>query len=113
MSVTIASKSLVASGWNTIAAAPAGSMLCSVSSVTYAVEMPNSRSVAGPLTSWRPVRMSRRPISVRERCAGVRRCTLEALCSRLEPLSAASRCSSGGWSAKMFISDFFARAGMM
>ena len=36
-----------------------------------------------------------------------------ALQLRLQARSAASRFSSGGWSAKTFISEFFARAGMM
>src|ERR687893_57213 len=61
MSATIASKSLVASGWKTIAARP-GLRPSSVSSVTPAVDIAKTRSGAGPLTLRLPVRTSRKPM---------------------------------------------------
>ena len=65
MSLTIDSKSAVASGWKTIAAAPRLVMFSPVCSVTYAVDIANSRSGAGPASLRRPVRTSRNPIQRR------------------------------------------------
>src|SRR3954451_24003289 len=61
MSRTIASKSAVASGWKTIAALPELLSESSMSIFTYAVDIANSRSGAGCLSSRLPRRMSRRP----------------------------------------------------
>ncbi len=63
MSRTIDSKSAVASGWNTIAAAPREVSPIDVSIVTYAVLIANSRSGAGCASLRRPIRTSRKPTS--------------------------------------------------
>src|SRR3954452_17091197 len=61
ISATIERKSLVPSGWKTIAARPRVLMSCWVSRSTYAVVTANRRSGAGPLTLRRPSSASRRP----------------------------------------------------
>src|SRR3954463_5843490 len=61
MSRTMPSKSAVASGWKTIAASPVVVRPSSISSLTYAVDMANSRSAAGCLSSRLPRRMSKSP----------------------------------------------------
>src|SRR5262249_53716512 len=58
ISVAIAPKSAVASGWKTIAATPCVVIRCAVSSVTYAVDIANSRSAAGALSFLRPPRIA-------------------------------------------------------
>src|SRR4051812_1758527 len=83
MSLRMAVKSAVASGWKTIPATPFEVICCSVWSVTYAVERANSLSGAGPETLRRPMRVSRKPIRLKRASpAGLRR----ALELRLEPL---------------------------
>src|SRR4051794_41331509 len=78
MSRTICSKSDVASGWKTIAALPLLVRPSSISSVTCAVVIANTRSVGtGFLIARFPRRTSRRPMG--ERLGG-------ALELRLEPL---------------------------
>src|SRR4051794_9195748 len=62
MSATMRSKSAVPSGWKTIAPLPAVLSPMSVSSVTPAVLIANSRSGAGPLILRLPVRTSRKPM---------------------------------------------------
>ena len=61
ISVTMPSKSAVASGWKTIPALPELLRLIEVAIVTSAVLMANSRSGAGCLSARRPVRMSKMP----------------------------------------------------
>ncbi len=63
MSRTMLSKSAVASGWKTIAALPALLSPSSISIVTCAVVIANSRSVgAGCLSERLPRRTSKKPI---------------------------------------------------
>ena len=62
MSLTMPSKSAVASGWKTIAAWPVVVSSSSISSLTYAVDIANSRSAAGCLSSRLPRRMSKSPM---------------------------------------------------
>src|SRR3954451_14527989 len=64
MSLTICWKSPVASGWNTIPALPRDVMPCSVSSVTYAVVIANSRSGAGAFSLRLPSRASMKPMAL-------------------------------------------------
>src|SRR3954454_15394684 len=61
MSLTMALKSDVASGWKTIAAVPRLTRSSSVSNVTYAVVIANSRSGAGLARSRLPRMTSRKP----------------------------------------------------
>ena len=61
MSRTIDSKSAVASGWKTIAAAPRELIPSEVSIATYAVLIANSRSGAGLASLRWPIRTSRKP----------------------------------------------------
>src|SRR4051812_13906997 len=61
MSATIASKSLVPSGWKTIAAVPADFIPSSVSAFTTAVLIANRRSSVGWRSVFLPRRMSRNP----------------------------------------------------
>src|SRR5215212_31519 len=68
MSVAICSKSAVASAWKTIPATPRELIDSSVSNVTYAVLIANSRSGAGLASLRLPAMMSNRPMrSVPER----------------------------------------------
>src|SRR3954454_23857706 len=69
MSATMRSKSAVPSGWKTIAPLPAFLSPISVSSVTPAVLIANSRSAAGCLILRLPVRTSKRPMGPRLRLA--------------------------------------------
>src|SRR5689334_21848108 len=88
MSRTIPSKSAVASGWKTIAAAPRELIESDVSSVTYAVLIANSRSGAGPASLRRPSSTSKKPIAstpVPVRLARGLKLGLEAL-QRRDPL---------------------------
>src|SRR5690349_9391162 len=62
MSLTMPSKSAVASGWKTMAALPVVVSSSSISSLMYAVDMANRRSAAGCLSSRFPRRMSKRPM---------------------------------------------------
>src|SRR3954454_19371190 len=62
MSLTMPSKSAVASGWKTIAALPDVRSSSSISSLMYAVDMANRRSAAGCFSSRLPRRMSRKPM---------------------------------------------------
>src|SRR4051812_50093186 len=83
MSATIWSKSAVPSGWKTTAARPELLRPSSVSRVTPAVLIANSRSAAGCLILRLPVRTSKRPMDLRLRLALQLR--LEAL-ERGDPL---------------------------
>src|SRR3954447_6167369 len=65
MSLTIASKSAVPSGWNTIAALPEDFRPTSVSSVTIAVLMANRRSSVGWRSFFLPRSASRNPPPMR------------------------------------------------
>ena len=105
ISVTIPSKSAVATGWKTIADRPRVVMLWPVSRVMYAVVSANSRSsAAGGLAFVRPRRLSRKPIREFYRapcsCASSR-------------ASCAIRFSTGGCVEKRPRIDFFVLAGMM
>src|SRR5688572_30277086 len=79
MSLTMPSKSAVASGWNTIAALPFVRISSSMSSLTYAVDIANRRSAAGCLSSRLPLRMSRKPT-----CGSLDRLALELRLEALE-----------------------------
>src|SRR3954469_6060743 len=78
MSRTICSKSEVASGWKTIAALPVLFSPSSISSVTCAVDIANTRSVgAGFLIARLPRRTSNSPMG--DRLGGALQLRLETL----------------------------------
>src|SRR3954454_16646127 len=89
MSRTIWAKSPVASGWKTRPATPRGRTSKLVSSVTYAVEIANSRScLAGPATLRRPRSASRNPMRGRSLEGGLGGGPDRPLQLLLEPLQA-------------------------